>query len=106
MARKPLHTEELKKMILLMFLVNSGEEGVSYASMRTLSRRYLLNEFNGILKNTVAQGLVLYAKNGDAEHYTITADGIEYFEKLGVGLKEQIDEHYPIQKDLTSLLLD
>ncbi len=103
---KPLHPDELKKLIILLFLVNQDGEAVSYSMMRTMSRKYLMNDYTGVIKNGVAQEFIEYIKSGDEESYKITAAGQDYYNMLLPRLREELDTNYPMQKDFTALLMD
>lgn len=93
-------------MLILLFLINQDEEGTTYSMVRTMARRYNLNDFNGYLKNAVAREFVEYFKTGETENYKINDEGREFYERNKVAFRPALDENFPLNKDITKLLMD
>ena len=106
MTLRTMHLEEVKLTMILLFLINQDEEGTSYSMVRTMARRYGMNDFNGYLKNAVNREFVEYFKIGNDEMYKITDDGRNFYERNLRSFRMGIEENYPLQKDITSLLMD
>ncbi len=106
MAVRPMHVEEVKFMLVLLFLINQDEEGTTYSMVRTMARRYGLNEFNGFLKNAIAREFVEYFKTGEVENYKINEEGRNFYERNVNAFRPALEENYPLQKDITSMLMD
>lgn len=106
MTLRTMHLEEVKLMMILLFLINQDEEGTPYSMVRTMAKRYGMNDFNGYLKNSVNREFVEYSKIGTTEMYKINDEGRDFYERNKRSFRPGIEEHFPIHKELTALLMD